>query len=47
MKTVKTATVKIPMNASRIMRLSKVEKTTGKTIDFILRQGLTNLASKK
>lgn len=37
-------TVKIPMNATRAVRLSKVLKAKDKKIAFILEEGLKNLA---
>lgn len=40
-------TVKIPMNATRAVRLSKVLKATDKSIAFLLEEGLKNLATEK
>ena len=37
-------TVKIPMTATRALRLSKVGKDSGKAIAFLLAEGLKNLA---
>lgn len=40
-------TIKIPMNATRAVRLSKVLKTKDKRIAFLLEEGLKNLANDK
>mgnify|MGYP004671515641 CR=1 FL=1 len=40
-------TVKIPMNATRTVRLSKVLKAKNKDIAFILEEGLKNLSKKE
>ncbi len=40
-------TVKIPMNATRAVRLSKVLKGKDKKIAFLLEEGLKNLAKEE
>lgn len=40
-------TVKIPMSATRAVRLAKLGKDSGKTIAFLLAEGLKNLTETK